>query len=318
MRRLKNQSISQTRLIRRCRDKTKGDRFILKFRPNKSVPFGFIPAAKMRVFILLLSLLVSVQVTTASPEPELFDGHIHYSSDVWDKLSPQRALELLSEAGITRALVSGTPGEGAERLYRAAPERVVPFLRPYSSLRHRYTWSRDVAVMDYLHEQLARIPYRGIGEFHLFGEDVHNPIVTEVVALARRQDLALHAHTDETGIRVLLTQAPDIPVIWAHGGFDVSETILRELLEQHEQLYIELSFREGITLEGRLMSEWEQLMTDFQTRFLVGMDTYTPGRWLELPELAAAARGWLAQLPTEVAHDIAYGNAARLFPVVNK
>ena len=101
-------------------------------------------------------------------------------------------------------------------------------------------------------------------------------------------------------------------------GFDVSETILRELLEQHEQLYIELSFREGITLEGRLMSQWEQLMTDFQTRFLVGMDTYTPGRWLELPELAAAARGWLAQLPTEVAHDIAYGNAARLFPVVNK
>jgi predicted TIM-barrel fold metal-dependent hydrolase len=186
------------------------------------------------------------------------------------------------------------------------------------SPRHRYTWFRDAAVMDYLHEQLARIPYRGIGEFHLFGEDVHSPVVTEVVALARGRDLALHAHTDEAGIRVLLAQAPDIPVIWAHGGFDVPETTLRELLGQHRQLYIELSFREGITLEGQLMFEWEQLMTDFQTRFLVGMDTYTPGRWVELPELAAAARGWLAQLPTEVAHDIAFGNAARLFPVVDK
>jgi hypothetical protein len=45
------------------------------------------------------------------------------------------------------------------------------------------------------------------------------------------------------------------------------------------------------------------------------MDTYTPGRWVELPELAAEARGWLQQLPQEVAQAIAYGNAARLFPV---
>ena len=76
----------------------------------------------MHVFILLLvSLLAPGQIVVASPALAIFDGHIHYSSDVWDKLPPQRALELLTEAGIERALVSATPGEGAERLYRAAP-----------------------------------------------------------------------------------------------------------------------------------------------------------------------------------------------------
>jgi hypothetical protein len=269
----------------------------------------------MHVFILLLvSLLLPGQIVEASPALAIFDGHIHYSSDVWDKLPPQRALELLTEAGIARALVSATPGEGAERLYRAAPEQVVPFLRPYAKPEHRSSWFKDAAILGYVHEQLARIPYRGIGEFHLSGKDAHNPVVTDMVTLARERGLALHAHTDAVGIQALLAQAPDIPVIWAHGGFDVPETALRELLVKQKQLYIELSFREGMTEAGKLTSVWYELMTDFSTRFLTGMDTYTPGRWVELPELAAEARSWLQQLPDEVAHDIAYGNAARLFP----
>jgi predicted TIM-barrel fold metal-dependent hydrolase len=267
------------------------------------------------VILLLVSLFAPGQTVMADTALEIFDGHIHYSSDVWDKLPPQRALELLAEAGITRALVSGTPGEGAERLYREAPDRVVPFLRPYSKPEHRYTWSGEAGILNYLREQLARVPYRGIGEFHLSGEDVHNPVVGEVVTLALERDLALHAHTDLAGIEVLLAQAPGIPVIWAHGGFDVPATTLRELLAKHKHLYIELSFREGITEDGKLTSVWYELMTEFSTRFLTGMDTYTPGRWVELPELAAEARSWLKQLPEEVAHNIAYGNAARLFPV---
>jgi hypothetical protein len=49
-------------------------------------------------------------------------------------------------------------------------------------------------------------------------------------------------------------------------------------------------------------------------RFLVGMDTYKPSRWAELPEIAADTRHWLEQLPDEVAADIARNNLDRLFP----
>ena len=269
----------------------------------------------LRVFIvLLLSQLMPGQMVIASPKPEIFDGHIHYSSDVWDKLSPQRAFELINEAGITRAMVSATPPEGAERLYQLAPERVVPFLRPYRSREDRTTWTGDSSLLDYVREQLARLPYRGIGEFHLFGDEARSPVVAELIKLARERDLALHAHTDLAGIEVFLAKAPDIPVIWAHGGFDVPESKLRDLLSKHPQLYIELSFRYGITEEGQVTSVWRELFTDFQTRLLLGMDTYTPQRWVSLPELADEARGWLKQLPEGIAQSIANGNADRLFP----
>jgi hypothetical protein len=270
------------------------------------------------VTLLLVSLFSPGLIVAADPALEIFDGHIHYNSDVWDKLPPQRVLELLSEAGITRALVSGTPGEGAERLYIEAPDRIVPFLRPYAKREHQYTWIRDATALDYLREQLARIPYRGIGEFHVSGDEVDSPVVRDVVALAVQRGLALHAHTDAVGIRALLAQAPDIPVIWAHGGFDVPETTLRDVLVKHPHLYIELSFREGITEQGRLTSVWYELLTDFPARFLTGMDTYSPSRWVELPELASEARGWLRQLPEDVAQAIARGNAARLFPAGNQ
>ncbi len=268
------------------------------------------------VILLLVSLLAPGRMLLAGPVPELFDGHIHYSADVWDKLSPRRALELMTEAGIARALVSATPGEGAERLYRAAPDRVVPFLRPYAGREHRYTWFREMATMEYLQAQLARLPYRGIGEFHLPGDAAGSPVVAALVRLARERDLAVQAHTDLVGIRALLAQAPDIPVIWAHAGFDVPATTLRELLAKYEQLYLELSFRAGMNdAAGQLTPSWVALMTDFPDRFLTGMDTYTPGRWVELPALAAETRSWLQQLPEDVAARIAYGNAARLFPI---
>lgn len=270
----------------------------------------------MRIVTLLLAtLLVSTAISAADAELEIFDGHIHYNSDVWDKLPPQRVLELLSEAGITRALVSATPGEGAERLYRQAPDRIVPFLRPYATREHRYTWFDDEATPDYVRQQLARIGYVGIGEFHALGDAVNKPVVREVVALAVERDLVLQAHTDLAGIEGLLAQASNTPIIWAHGGFDVPEKNLRKLLARHPHLYIELSFRQGITEDGKLTAVWHELLTDFRARFLVGMDTYSPGRWMELRELAAEARGWLGQLPEDVAQDIAFGNAARLFPV---
>ncbi len=267
---------------------------------------------RARVFVLLL--LLPGFAVAADLSPPIFDAHIHYSADVWESLPPQRILELLSEAGITRALVSSTPTEGAERLYRAAPGRVVPFLRPYSSPAHRYSWFKDPAITESVREHLGRIPYRGIGEFHLPGAEARSEVVRSLVVLARERGLALHAHTDLEGMRALLAQAPDIPVIWAHSGFDVPEPVLDALLSGHGQLYLELSFREGITEQGQLTPVWRALFTEFRSRFLVGTDTYLPSRWVELPELASELRAWLNQLPEDVASDIAHGNAARLFP----
>jgi Tat protein secretion system quality control protein TatD with DNase activity len=270
---------------------------------------------KGRLLVLVCNaLLLPLCAVKAGEQPiPIFDAHIHYNADVWEALPPARVLEKLTEAGITRALVSATPTEGAERLYRLAPGRVIPVLRPYANRSGRYTWFRDETTPGYVREHLARIPYRGIGEFHVYGDDARRAVVAEVIRLAREHQLALHAHTDRAGMTAILEHAPDIPVIWAHAGFDVPVAILRRLLDEHGQLYLELSFREGITRDGELRPEWEALFTDFPQRCLIGMDTYTPGRWAELVDLAEVARGWLRQLPPAIAAGIAYGNAERVF-----
>ena len=277
------------------------------------VPTKLTSKATHRVALFVWLMLFLNLGFTAESTLLIFDAHIHYNQDVWESLPPAHALHVLNQAGLSKALVSSTPTDGTERLYRLAPKRIVPLLRPYPTSAHRYTWFRDPAILPYVRDHLARIPYRGIGEFHVFGDGAASMVMGEIISLARQRRLALHAHTDLVGLKAILQRAPDISVIWAHSGFDVPVLTLRSLLQQHPHLYLELSFREGITDNGQLTPEWQVLMTEHQHRFLLGMDTYTPSRWAELPELATDARWWLTQLPRPVAEAIAYGNAARIF-----
>lgn len=270
---------------------------------------------KQSIFIVILMAVFFSCAHADDKKYNLHDGHIHYSQDVWQALPPEKALQLLRNEKISRALVSATPTEGAEMLYKADPSVVIPMLRPYKSWQHRYVWFKDPGLIAYLLDHLKRVPYRGFGEFHVFGQDADSKPIEEMIKLARERKLALQAHTDFEGMRIILQKAPDLVVMWAHGGFDVSVEALLELLEKYPMLYIELSFRDGmLDDEQQLTPQWKQFLIKYRTRFLLGMDTYKPSRWPELVELAAAARHWLDQLPDDVAADIARNNLNRLFP----
>lgn len=276
-----------------------------------------VPKSLMK-HLATIALILSVlpcSVSAGAAVGSIHDGHIHYDQDVWKALPPADAITVLKTENIQRALVSATPTEGAEMLYQQDKSMVIPMLRPYKSWRHRYLWFNDPELKAYLLEHLARVPYRGFGEFHVFGEDVDSIPIEDMIEIARERKLALHPHTDLEGMHIFLQKAPDIVVIWAHGGFNVPLETLQTLLEDHPMLYIELSLREGMLDEdGRLTSSWRQLLTSFRMRFMVGMDTYKPSRWADLPEIAADTRHWLEQLPDEVAADIARNNLDRLFP----
>ena len=84
--------------------------------------------------IIPIVLLLLASTANANPEQyadSIHDGHIHYDQDVWEALPPHQAIELLTEQNIKRALVSATPTQGAEMLYRENPQIVIPMLRPY-------------------------------------------------------------------------------------------------------------------------------------------------------------------------------------------
>ncbi len=146
------------------------------------------------------------------------DAHLHYSQNSRQDYTPAAVLALLDQAGVRRAFVSSTPDENTVQLYEAAPDRIVPVLRPYRQPGELGTWHLDPTVVPYLEQRLARPIYRGIGEFHLSGSDARAPVVRQVAELAARHRLFLHCHCDAEAAEILLGLAPGVRVLWAHAG----------------------------------------------------------------------------------------------------
>lgn len=266
---------------------------------------------KLRVCSMILSwlLLASAQ----AQELPIFDAHIHYSRPDWQVFSPEQILAILDRAGVQRALVSSTPDDGTLQLYAAAPQRIVPFLRPYRTREDMGSWPSDPAVQAYVEERLKRGIYKGIGEFHLPATQVDAPTVRRFAELAVQQQLFFHAHVDDVTVVQLLRLYPQVRILWAHAGMSAPAATVERLLEQSAHLWVELSLRFDVTSGGRLDPTWQTVFLKYPDRFMVGTDTWVTSRWDDLVPGMQSIRGWLNQLPRDVAERIAYRNAERLF-----
>jgi len=263
---------------------------------------------------LLLSLLLFNPLTVSALQTN--DGHIHYNDDIWQDLAPQHALELLDDVQINRAIVFSTPAEGTKKLYRLAPDRIIPFLRPYRVFRDRFSWHSDAAMLAYVKREIESGFYRGFGEFHLFREHKNTAVVQQMMQLVAQHGLAVNAHADGETIEALIAMQPKVTLIWAHCGMQHPVEDIERMLAQYPRLYCELSFRDQLTDENySLTPEWKALLEKYPQRFMLGMDTYIARRWANLPELKAYAVNWLSELDENAARLIGGDNIDRLFPV---
>jgi hypothetical protein len=243
----------------------------------------------------------------AAAELPIFDAHLHYSHDALDVLPTENAIALLRRAGVRKGMVSSSNDEGTQRLYAAAPDLIVPELRPYRLRSDIATWVRDDGIVSYVEERLRKYKYVAIGEFHLYGADADLPVPRRMVQLAKAYGILLHAHSDADAVERLFRQDPEAHILWAHAGFERPERV-RELLRKHGNLWADLAFRTDHGTGGKAPPEWHAAFLEFPDRFMVGTDTYVPERWHYVPEHAAWSRTWLATLPPEVAERIAYRN----------
>ncbi len=263
----------------------------------------------MRLFtgLLTLALVLAPAAGTAAAELPIFDAHIHFSHDAADSIAVQDAVAILRQAGLKGALVSSSDDEGTQKLFEAAPDIVVPELRPYRRRGEIGSWMRDPAVIEYLETRLKRYRYVAIGEFHLYGADADLPVPRRMVELARQYDLMLHAHSDAEAVERLFAQWPQARILWAHSGFDQPVKV-REMLRKHKNLWADLAFRTDQASGGKVDAEWRKAFEEFPERFMVGTDTFTPERWYFIGEHAGWSREWLKDLPPALAERIAWKN----------
>lgn len=265
----------------------------------------------MRPSRTLPAALAMAATIAAAAERPLIDAHIHYSHDAWEMLPPEDAVDVLRKAGLKRAFVSSSSDDGTQKLYAVGREIVVPVLRPYRRRGETGTWLRDETVVDMVAERLSQNTYAGIGEFHVFGDDADLPVMREMVALAAKHGIFLHAHSDAEAVERIFVQNPEARVLWAHSGFDRPSDI-GAMLAKYPNLWADLAFRSEHASGGKVTPEWRALFMAYPDRFMIGTDTFTPERWYYVVDHAEWSREWLDDLPDDVANKLAYGNAERL------
>jgi hypothetical protein len=247
----------------------------------------------------------------AAPLP-IFDAHLHYSHDAWEQLPPKAAIAILRKAGLKSAMVSSSSDDGTQKLFKEAPDLIIPVLRPYRTRGELSTWVNDSTIITHLESRLKANRYAAIGEYHVYGADADLPVVRRVVELAREYKLYLHSHSDADAIERQFKQDPQARILWAHSGFDSPDKV-REMLRKHKNLWCDLAFRSDHAQNGKVDAAWRAAFIEFPDRFMVGTDTFTPERWHFVIEHANWTRQWLADLPTAVAERIAYKNGETLF-----
>jgi hypothetical protein len=272
-----------------------------------------------RRLLVVAALLASCAGAAAQPAPyrhDVFDAHMHWNQEPNPFYTLDKVLEIFRNNGVTGILATSRPNKGTHQLVEAKPRGlwIVPFIRPYRVRADIQTWFKDPAIFELIKDEYKRGYYRGIGEFHIYGNDAAGPLVKSIVDFAVERDLYLHAHCDEPALLHLFAHNPKAKIVWAHTGFTTPPSRVRELLDQYPALWGELSYRSGIADgQGRLSDDWRALFASHSDRFLIGSDTWINERWFSYNTIFKTYRAWLGQLPEEQARRIASGNAAKLF-----
>lgn len=266
--------------------------------------------------ILPMIALALLPANAIAQDIPLFDAHIHYSHDAVIAVPPEQAVKLLREAGVSKALVSSSDDEGTQKLLQAAPDIIVPALRPYRRRGEIGTWMHDETVIDYVEDRLSRFTYKAIGEFHAYGDDIETPVLQRMIELARENNLLLHAHSDAEAVDRIFKHYPEAKVLWAHSGFTNPDAVM-EMLGKHDNLWSDLAFRSDHARNGEVDPDWRRAFETFPDRFMVGTDTFAPERWYYIGPHASYSREWLATLPSELAENIGYKNAERMLKALN-
>ncbi len=246
----------------------------------------------------------------------IFDAHIHYKEPAWSDYSPASIIELMDRNGVAMGLVSSTPDEGTIMLWEHAPNRIVPELRPYHGDAGSSNWAKATGMAEYLESRLNSYPHEGIGEFHIHRLDKSDaPLFRHVIQIAKERDIFLHVHSGDDPIRWLYSLDPNVKIIWAHAGLGTPAKDVYRLMKKYPDLVADTSLREHDILargEG-LNPDWEKIIYAFPDRLMVGSDTWVNSQWDNYDAIIASNRRWLAHLPREIAEQIAYKNAERLF-----
>ena len=212
--------------------------------------------------------------------------------------------------------------------------------------------ARNKDIVGFGEITVSHLSLRGMGEQHAYqASPPDHPLMLVLADVAASLKLPIDLHIDlvpedmdlpkfpnlnpsnparlqgnQAAFERLLAYNRDAKIIWAHAGNDPLRTrnpqVQRGLLERHPNLYMSVRLTVGapppsFALDGELKLKpfWLELFKAFPERFVLGSDVFHGVGVQRGPQEGALAnfRILLDQLPPELADNIAYRNAQRLF-----
>jgi predicted TIM-barrel fold metal-dependent hydrolase len=279
----------------------------------------------MRIALIITFVSICAGISWADPhEPigdaindvPLFDAHIHYKRPAWEAYPVESVVEIMDRNGVAMALVSSTPDEGTVMLWKHAPNRIVPELRPYKRGAGSSDWMEAPDMESYLEDRLAKYPHEGLGEFHVHQFNPRNEVFLRKVAkMAMVRNIPIHIHSAADPVRKFFEFEPELTIIWAHAGMTEPARVVMRMLNKYENLYADTSFREtDILVNGsKIDPAWRRVIEKHHEKLMVGTDTWVNSQWDNYDHLISLNRQWLSAFSREIAENIAYKNAEKLF-----
>jgi predicted TIM-barrel fold metal-dependent hydrolase len=236
----------------------------------------------------------AAQAVEPQPAPDTIpfvDAHVHLNDE-------NLQLEMMQRYGAKRAVVFWGRNSDNETVAAAAnrhPDCFIAFAS-ISPERYRRAWDeQDTTLLSELDALLDSGRFKGIGEISAThfpspglpetDYDPMSPMLQGILALARKHRVPVMVHIEVTRLSELsslLDAFPDVPVIWAHGGY-TPLFLARRMIERHPNLHYELSARTWprhprspdytILRDGKTVwPEWLDLIELKPDRFIVGTD----------------------------------------------
>lgn len=299
-----------------------------------------------RALVIALSALLGLAPVqppaAAQPDVPIIDLHFH-AQNGWNVGS---LVQLFDQLGVARA-GSGPAGEDSLGLSfgKSYPNRFFSFGGQGSLVgliwrEGSQIWtlqSPDVnRYLDRLEVELRSRQVRGIGEVFVNNLNSHpadfkpirmpgdSPLMRRLWDLSARYHVPLQVHAEADAASIaelerLMSSDSQGTLLWAHTGFYAGPSDLRQLLQQHPNLFCELSWRDErpariavpISEARTLKPDWKALLEEFSDRFVVGTDVGGPSP-VEYSRLIGYWRQILNQLSPEARARLAHQNAERI------
>ena len=147
---------------------------------------------------------MALPAALAQPTLKIFDSHLHYNREPSPFYPLDRVLEVFRRNNVAGIIDNSRPNKGTHQLVDAkAPGLwVVPFIRPYRTRADVQNWSTDPRSTTSSRANTCGY-FRGVGEFHIYGNGAAAPLAKKVVEFAAARDLYLLAHCDEAAPAIL-------------------------------------------------------------------------------------------------------------------